>query len=83
MYDNFSSTLRPSTGSSRSAPGWLARCVEFAHTPVHGSWPNTGEIELSVPVCRCLKRRLPEIEVLRRELAAWGVERNRLGTSLD
>lgn len=34
-------------------------------------------------VRRCLKRRLPEIEALRRELAAWRVERNRLGTSLD
>ncbi len=62
----------------------LARRVEFVHTPVHGSWLNMVEIELSVLVRQCLKkRRLPDIEVLRREVAAWGAERNRLGASVD
>ncbi len=61
----------------------LARRVEFVYTPVHGSWLNMVEIELSVLVRQCLKRRLPDIEVLRREVAAWGAERNRLGASVD
>ena len=62
----------------------LARRVEFVHTPVHGSWLNMVEIELSVLVRQCLgKRRLADIEVLRREVAAWGTERNRLGASVD
>jgi hypothetical protein len=41
------------------------------------------EIELSVLVRQCLKRRLPDIEVLRREVEAWRAERNRLGASVD
>lgn len=62
----------------------LARRVEFVHTPVHGSWLNMVEIELSVLVRQCLKkRRLADIEVLRREVAAWAEERNRLGASVD
>ena len=48
----------------------LARRVEFVHTPVHGSWLNMVEIELSVLVHQCLKRRLPDIEALRREVSA-------------
>lgn len=61
----------------------LARRVEFIYTPVHGSWLNMVEIEISVLVRQCLKRRLPDIETLRREVAAWETERNRLSTSAD
>lgn len=39
----------------------LARRVEFCYTPVHGSWLNMVEIEISVLVRQCLKRRLPDI----------------------
>lgn len=61
----------------------LARKIEFVHTPVHGSWLNMVEIELSVLVRQCLRRRLPGIEVLRREVAAWAEERNRQEASVD
>src|SRR5215210_1868953 len=61
----------------------LARRVEFCYTPVHGSWLNMVEIELSVLVRQCLKRRLPDIETLQREVEAWAAERNRLGASVD
>ena len=61
----------------------LARRVEFVYTPVHGSWPNMVEIELSVLVRQCLGRRLPDIETLRREAQAWCRERNRSGASVD
>ena len=61
----------------------LARKVEFAYTPVHGSWLNMVEIEISVLVRQCLKRRLPDTETLRREVEAWAEERNRLGASVD
>jgi len=60
----------------------LARRIEFCYTPVHGSWLNMAEIELSVLVRQCLKRRLPDIETLEREAQAWGRERNRLGASV-
>jgi len=61
----------------------LARRIEFCYTPVHGSWLNMVEVEISVLVRQCLKRRLPDIETLEREAKAWCVERNRLGASVD
>jgi len=61
----------------------LARKVEFCHTPVHGSWLNMVEIELSALVRQCLKRRLPDAESLGREVRAWEAERNRSGASVD
>jgi DDE superfamily endonuclease len=61
----------------------LARRIEFCYTPVHGSWLNMVEIEISVLVRQCLKRRLSEMETLEREATAWCKERNRLGASVD
>ncbi len=61
----------------------LARRIEFCYTPVHGSWLNMVEIELSVLVRQCLKRRLPDMETLDREVEAWQTERNRSGESVD
>jgi hypothetical protein len=61
----------------------LARRIEFCYTPVHGSWLNMVEIEISVLVKQCLKRRLPDMETLEREAKAWCKERNRLGTSVN
>ena len=61
----------------------LAKKIEFIYTPVHGSWLNMVEIELSVLVRQCLKRRIPDIGSLGCEAEAWCEERNRLGTSID
>ena len=63
----------------------LARKVEFRYTPVHGSWLNMVEVELSVLVRQCLgkRRRLADVETLRREARAWAAERNRRGASVD
>ena len=61
----------------------LARRIEFVHTPVHGSWLNMVEVELSVLVRQCLKRRVPDLETLQREVKAWEAERNRLGASVE
>ena len=62
----------------------LARRVEFCYTPVHGSWLNMAEIEISVLVRQCLgSRRIPDAGILRREARAWCEERNRLGASVD
>lgn len=59
----------------------LARKIEFIYTPVHGSWLNMVEIELSVLVRQCLKQRLPDVESLSTEIVAWEVQRNQLGAS--
>jgi hypothetical protein len=61
----------------------LARKIEFVYTPVHGSWLNMVEVEISVLVRQCLKRRLPDMETLGREAQAWCKERNRLGAGVD
>ncbi len=61
----------------------LCRRVEFVYTPVHGSWLNMVEVELSVLVRQCLRRRIPEAETLGREAQAWCEERNRAGASVD
>lgn len=62
----------------------LSRRIEFRYTPVHGSWLNMSEIEISVLVRQCLGgRRIPEAEILRRETRAWCEERNRPGASVD
>jgi hypothetical protein len=61
----------------------LSKKIEFVYTPRHGSWLNMVEIEISVLVRQCLKRRIPDIETLRCEAEAWCGERNRLGSSVD
>lgn len=61
----------------------LARKVKFVYTPVHGSWLNMVEVEISVLVRQCLRRRLADIETLRQEVEAWAEGRNRLGASVE
>ncbi len=50
--------------------------LEFHYTPKHGSWLNMVEIELSVLSRQCLNRRIPDLETMKRETAAWEKERN-------
>lgn len=50
--------------------------LEFHYTPKHASWLNMVEIELSVLVHQCLKRRIPDRDTLAREVAAWETTRN-------
>jgi DDE superfamily endonuclease len=50
--------------------------VEWHHTPKHGSWLNMAEIELRVLQRQCLDRRIPDQEMLTREVAVWEHKRN-------
>ena len=62
----------------------LSRRIEFRYTPVHGSWLNMAEIEISVLVRQCLgKRRVADAKTLGGEARAWCEERNRLGASVE
>jgi DDE superfamily endonuclease len=62
----------------------LTRKIEFRYTPVHGSWLNMAEVEISVLVRQCLgKRRVPDAETLGREARAWYEARNRQRASVD
>jgi hypothetical protein len=61
----------------------IAQRLELPHTPKHGSWLNMAEIELSVLSQQCLDRRIPDKAILEREVAAWVVERNHSGATVD
>jgi len=56
----------------------LAERLEIHYTPKHGSWLNIAEIELSSMSTQCLDRkRIPTIEELNGELAAWHTDINK------
>jgi hypothetical protein len=61
----------------------IARKLEFHYTPKPGSWLNMAEIELSILQRQCLKRRIPDEETLKREVAAWERERNDSKETID
>jgi len=55
----------------------LAQKFEFHYTPVHGSWLNIAECELSVIAKECLgNRRIDSVEHLNDELRMWELSRN-------
>jgi DDE superfamily endonuclease len=54
----------------------LTRKLEFHYIPKHASWLNMVEIELSILGRQCLDRRIPDVETLRTEVAAWEQGRN-------
>lgn len=54
----------------------LTKKLEWHYTPKHASWLNIVEIELSVLARQCLDRRIPNLEALQREVAAWEQARN-------
>ncbi len=61
----------------------LAEKLEIHYTPKHGSWLNVAEIELKALTLQCMNRRIPTLEILRREVAAWERERNRRVVGVD
>jgi len=61
----------------------LINRFEFHFTPMHGSWLNMAEIELSVLTRQCLNRRIPDKESLAREVEAWMTDRNMKVVKVD
>ena len=54
------------------------------HTPKHGSWLNQAEIELSLYSRQCLgTRRIPSLEMLKRETAAWNGRADQKRTKIN
>jgi hypothetical protein len=53
----------------------LRRC-EFIYTPIHGSWLNIAESELSVLTRQCTDRRIGTLEEYREAVKAWTTDRN-------
>jgi transposase len=78
VLDNLN-THTPASLYAAFAPAEARRILsklEFHYTPKHASWLNMVEIELSVLVNQCLKRRIPDLPTLMREVAAWEATRN-------
>ena len=61
----------------------IAKRLEFHYTPLHGSWLNMAEIELSVFSNQCLNRRISDEVVLKREVSALEHERNEAVAFID
>jgi hypothetical protein len=61
----------------------LTRRLEIHDTPKHGSWLNVAEIELSALSGQCLHRRIPNMELMRKEVAAWERDRNNRASTID
>ncbi|KXA89145.1 transposase [candidate division MSBL1 archaeon SCGC-AAA259B11] len=57
--------------------------IEFHYTPIHGSWLNVAEIEISAMDAECTGRRIEDKKTLIDELLAWTVRRNKDGKKID
>jgi hypothetical protein len=63
-------------GAEMAVEVWDRFTVHY--TPKHGSWLNQAEIEIGIFSRQCLgKRRIPNLEGLRRETKAWNRRVNR------
>ncbi len=49
----------------------------FHFTPKHASWLNMAELEIGALEGQCLDRRIPNMEIMRREVRAWERRRNK------
>lgn len=85
VMDNLN-THRPGSFYERFAPEVARRLttrIEWHYTPVHGSWLNIAECELSVLRRQCLKARMPDIETVRQRVTAWQRMRNEHQVGID
>jgi transposase len=57
--------------------------LDIHYTPIHGSWLNIAECELSVLSRQCTKGRIPDTETLCTSVAAWELERNSTTATID
>lgn len=78
VLDNFSPHSKASLYKAFSPEEALriSKKIEFHFTPTHASWLNMAEIEIGNMNQQCLDRRIPNIDVLRYELARWQEMRN-------
>ncbi len=61
----------------------LTAKLEIHYTPVHGSWLNMAEIELSVLARQCLSDRIPTLSAVQERVAVWQLERNQAQAGID
>jgi len=69
-------------GKTRGSQIWKRFKVHF--TPVHGSWLNMAELELSVLSRQALgNARIPDLEIMNNHLTAWQNARNKTKATID
>jgi hypothetical protein len=56
--------------------GRILKRLTFHHTPLHASWLNLAENELSVLTSQCLRRRINSEWMLAYEIISWELRRN-------
>ncbi len=57
--------------------------IEWHYTPVHGSWLNIAERELSILCRQCLKPRMADINIVTEKVATWELHRNQKQVGID
>jgi len=85
VLDNLN-THGPASFYEAFAPAEARRLLdrrEIHYTPKHGSWLNMAEIELGILARQCLDRRIPTLDRLIAEVAAWEDERNAAAVTID
>jgi DDE superfamily endonuclease len=60
----------------------LNQKLVWHYTPLHGSWLNMAEVELSVLARQVLDRRFADKAALKGEVAYWQARRNRAGAPI-
>jgi hypothetical protein len=55
----------------------IMKRIKFHNSPKHASWLNMAEIELSVMHGQCTKKRIGTMDILKEELKAWEINRNK------
>jgi len=79
---HFRKSLVGQFGEQKGKDIWDRLTVHY--TPLHGSWLNQAEIELSMFSRQCLgKRRIADLGMLKRETKAWKRQRNRQQTKIN
>ena len=61
----------------------LMERLKLVYTPKHGSWLNIAEIELNALSRQCFCQPIRDQAILKREVAAWEVDRNLSQTGVD
>jgi hypothetical protein len=61
----------------------LVERFEWHYTPKHGSWLNLAESELAILSSQCLDRRIPDAQMLTREVEPWQKRRNTYNAKAD
>ena len=55
----------------------IVQKITFHYTPVHASWLNKAEIELSILSRQCLARRIATKALMKKLVRLWQARRNR------